>query len=282
MSVILNAGLALDDRERQVADLAEHRADCTEHDRRPERHFKVKRPVHNHSRDQHEDSTADHAADCALYRLFRADDRRQLMLAEQHAREQSAGVRAPGSEQRQQHDERTVVVVHLENAQQAEQQVRHGKSAEKRPRDLRSLHDVVIFQLDRKRTEQQHQHQSLHHALEPQRQDAEMTDSQSQRDGHCEQQFQVVAHQFCRAEHLIGGEHAQRRHDKLQHDRREHIQRQQHKGKAEHAKQYSCFHTFITLIGYYTPPKRRFLLLKLSIAASRSVVLKSGHSTSVK
>ena len=29
-------------------------------------------------------------------------------------------------------------------------------------------------------------------------------------------------------------------------------------------------------------PKRRFLLLKLSIAASRSLVLKSGHSTSVK
>ena len=48
---------------------------------------------------------------CALYRLFRADDRRQLMLAEQHAREQSAGVRAPGSKQRQQHDERTVVAV---------------------------------------------------------------------------------------------------------------------------------------------------------------------------
>ena len=115
MSVILNAGLALDDRERQVADLAEHRADCTEHDRRPKRHFNVKRPVHNHSRDQHEDSTSDHAADGTLYRLFRADDRRQLMLAEQHAREQSAGVRTPSSKQRQQHDERTVVVVHLEN-----------------------------------------------------------------------------------------------------------------------------------------------------------------------
>ena len=204
------------------------------------------------------------------------------MLAEQHAREQSAGVRSPGGEQRQQHDERTVVVVHLENAQQAEQQVRHDKAAEKRPRDLRSLHHVVIFQFDCERAEQQDQHKTLHHALEPQRQDAEMADGQSQRDGHREQQFQVVAHQFCRAEHLVGGEHAQCRHDKLQHDRREHIQRQQHKGKAEYAKQYSCFHTFITLIGYYTPPKRRFLLLKLSIAASRSVVLKSGHSTSVK
>ena len=45
MSVILNAGLALDDRERQVADLAKHRADCAEHDRRPERHFKAERQV---------------------------------------------------------------------------------------------------------------------------------------------------------------------------------------------------------------------------------------------
>lgn len=99
MSVILNAGLALDDRERQVADLAKHRADCTEHAPPTRAAFQGSSvPVHNHSRDEHEDSTADHAADGTLYRLFRADDRRQLMLAEQQP-ENRAQVSAPRSKQ---------------------------------------------------------------------------------------------------------------------------------------------------------------------------------------
>ena len=250
VSVILDAGLALDDRERQIADLAEHRADCAERDRRPQRHIEMQRFVHQQRCQQHEHRAADHAADCALNRLFRADDRRQLMLSEQHTREQCTGIRSPRGQQRQQHDERAVVVVHLENTQQTEQQVRHEQRTEKSPRYLRGLHAVVKSQLDGKRAEQHHQHQALHHALEPPRQAAEMSNGQSQRNQHCQQQLQMVAYQPRRAEHLMRCDDAQRRQHQLQHERREHIQRQQHKGKAKHAKQYSCFH-IITQFGLF-------------------------------
>ncbi len=40
MSVIIMPVWRLMTENDRVADLAEHRADCTEHDRRPERHFK--------------------------------------------------------------------------------------------------------------------------------------------------------------------------------------------------------------------------------------------------
>ena len=77
VSVILDAGLALDDRKGQVADLAQHRAHSAEHDRRPQRQTELQRAVHDERRDQNEHRAADHTADRALDRLFRTDDRRR-------------------------------------------------------------------------------------------------------------------------------------------------------------------------------------------------------------
>ena len=158
------------------------------------------------------------------------------MSAEKHAGEQSAGIRAPCREQRQQNDERAVMVVHLENAQQAEQQVRHEQRAEKAPRHLRHLHAVVEFQLDGERADEHDENKTLHHVGQVERQHGKMTDRETERHEHREQQLEPVVHELRRAEHLTGRDDAQRRDDRLQNDGRKYIQREQHKNKAKHAE----------------------------------------------
>ncbi len=129
-----------------------------------------------------------------------------------------------------------MVVVHLENAQQAEQQVRHEQRAEKAPRHLRHLHAVVEFQLDGERADKHDENKTLHHISQIERQHGKMTDRETERHEHREQQLEPVVHELRRAEHLTGRDDAQRRDDRLQNDGRKYIQREQHKNKAEHAE----------------------------------------------
>ena len=88
MAVILDAAVALEQRRGQIADLARRRADQPQRNRRRNpRHLHVEH-IHEHgAAGQPRERSAEHAEDCALHRLFRADVRAELVLAQRPAAE---------------------------------------------------------------------------------------------------------------------------------------------------------------------------------------------------
>mgnify|MGYP000395767493 FL=1 len=88
------------------------------------------------------------------------------------------------------------------------QQVRHEQRAEKAPRHLRHLHAVVEFQLDGERADKHDENKTLHHVGQVERQHGKMTDRETERHKHREQQLEPVVHELRRAEHLTGRDDA--------------------------------------------------------------------------
>ena len=120
--------------------------------------------------------------------------------------------------------------IHLEDAQQAEHQIRHEQARRKSPRKpaKRSCRHGICSSIANEPISST-KIRPCTTSVRSTGRTIEMPDRQPQRDQQAQQQLQPVVHQPGRAEHLIRRQHAQRRHRKFQHDRREHIQRKQHR-----------------------------------------------------
>ena len=163
--IVLDAVLALDGREAQVAQLAHEGAHQTHEDAAADVQGLQGTEVKDDPEDHHAQHTADKAAHGALHSLVGAYQRRQLVLAAGHAGEQGRRVTAEGRHQRHQHQSAAV-------GQQPQQQQAAEGGRDGQPRQRHDAHiqqgqgvGLAVGQHARRRQRYHaHQQQPVHDA----------------------------------------------------------------------------------------------------------------------
>ena len=256
-AIVLDAALALDHAGEQVAVNAQHcghagqQRDDDIHGHADVGAGERLHPVCRHrvdDRDQYaEHHCAQHAAHSALHRLFGADHRAELMLAEGAARKVGAGVAAP-CEAEDEQDEEDGVVAELLYRQQLLELDEGVKAEDDDARKHRKaagflVADDAVAHHKIDGIEQHHQEGGGHHHRPA---DAVARQHDEQGVGHQNaQQRPVLFFEAQRRVYLMEGDEGDGRNDQIEHQRIEGEQDARKDEQAHHSCDDSCFHSFM-------------------------------------